>query len=89
MRTALFILAGFALLTLAILAAWHAAPRKHAATALTALVFIPVWFLVAAFNLWTGMHAGYGFVEEAPILLAIFLPPASLALWIHLRFRSG
>ncbi|BCW88277.1 hypothetical protein sos41_14160 [Alphaproteobacteria bacterium SO-S41] len=89
MRTALFILAGFGLLAAAILIAWHLAPRKHAATAFVALAFMPLWFLVAVFNLWTGMQAGYGFLEEAPIFLAIALPPVLLAVWIHVRFRHA
>ena len=87
MRTALFLAAGFALLALAILAAWHTARRKHDATALTAFAFIPLWFLVAAINLWTGMAAGYGFLAEAPVFLAIFLPPAVAAAWIRVRFN--
>lgn len=87
MRTALFLLAGFALLALAILTAWRFAARKHAATAIVALAFMPLWFLAAAWNLWAGMQAGYSFLAEAPIFLAIFLPPTALAAWIYLRFR--
>ena len=89
MRTVLFIAAGFGLLTLAILIAWRLARRKHAATSLVALAFIPLWCLAAAFNLWRGMQAGYGFLEEAPIFLAILLPPVLLSAWIHTRFKHA
>lgn len=89
MRTALFLLGGFGLLALFILAAWHGARRKHAATALAALAFMPLWFAVATCNLAAGMAAGISFLAEAPVFLAIFLPPALLALWIRLRFSHG
>ncbi len=89
MRTAVFLLSGFALLALAILAAWHLAPRKHAATALAALAFLPVWFCVAAWNAWTGLSAGYALATEAAVFAVVFLPPAALAVWIRLRFAHG
>ena len=45
------------------------------------------WLAVAAWNLATGMAAGYALMSEAPLFLAIFLPPALLALWIRVRFH--
>jgi hypothetical protein len=89
MRTAVFLLGGVALLAVAILAAWYASPRKHAATALVALAFIPLWFGVAAWNLWSGLAAGYSVAAEAPVFAAIFLPPAALAVWIRRRFKHA
>lgn len=83
----MFLIGGGALLAAAILTAWYGARRKHAATALAGLLFIPLWLAVAAWNLATGMAAGYALMSEAPLFLAIFLPPALLALWIRVRFH--
>jgi hypothetical protein len=45
-----------------------------------ALVFIPVWLVVAVVNLWVGVsHAGYPLQDELPILLVVFAVPAILA----------
>lgn len=51
-----------------------------AGMALAAKVFVPVWLLVAAANMWVGVtHAGYSVREELPILLIVFAVPALLA----------
>jgi len=48
--------------------------------ALAAKVFIPVWLLVAALNMWVGVaHAGYSVKDELPILLLNFAVPAVIA----------
>ena len=52
--------------------------------ALGAKLFIPLWFIAAAVNLWAGVaKAGYSFMEELPIFLVIFAVPAAAAglLW--------
>jgi hypothetical protein len=42
--------------------------------------FVVAWLAVAAFNLGVGVfEAGYGFGEEIPIFLLIFLVPAAVA----------
>jgi hypothetical protein len=49
-----------------------------------AKVFIPLWLVGAAVNLWLGVsQAGYSAAEEFPIFLAIFGGPAAIAgvLW--------
>jgi hypothetical protein len=56
-----------------------------AGLALAAKIFIPVWLVVAAVNMWIGVsHAGYSVREELPILLIVFIVPAlvaALAVW--------
>ena len=78
MRTLIIIGIGFALLGLCLGAGWLAggAPKLKVA----ALVFIGLWFIVAAMNLYVGVwRAGYSFAEELPIFLLIFGAPAIVA----------
>jgi hypothetical protein len=45
-----------------------------------ALAFIPVWLLAAFGNMWFGVkRAGYGWGEEFPIFLVVFVVPAAIA----------
>ena len=78
MRTLVIIGMGFALLGLCIGAGWLAggpAKMKMAAT-----VFIALWFIAAAVNMYVGVaRAGYSFMEELPIFLLIFGAPAVVA----------
>jgi uncharacterized membrane protein YwaF len=51
-----------------------------AGVALAAKVFVPVWLLVAAANMWVGVtHAGYTVRQELPILLLVFAVPSAVA----------
>ncbi|MDP4535929.1 hypothetical protein Q3O60_07000 [Alkalimonas collagenimarina] len=53
------------------------------AIGLAALCFIPIWFMVAAVNMWVGVtKAGYTFMQEVPFFLLVFLPLAAAALLI-------
>jgi hypothetical protein len=53
---------------------------------MAALVFIGLWFIAAAVNMYVGVaRAGYSFMEELPIFLLIFAVPSALALL--LRFK--
>ena len=48
-----------------------------------ALVFVPIWFVVAAFNLWRGVtKAGYSVADEVPVFLVVFVIPATIAVWV-------
>jgi hypothetical protein len=48
-----------------------------------AKLFIPLWLLLAAVNLWIGVtRAGYTVAEEAPIFLLVFAVPAGTALFM-------
>lgn len=54
--------------------------------ALAAKLFIPVWLVIAVANLWVGVSHGYSVRAELPILLVVFLVPATLAglvIWRH------
>ena len=50
------------------------------AMSIAAKVFLPVWLIVVAVNMWVGVaHAGYSVKEELPIFFANFLVPAVVA----------
>jgi len=50
-------------------------------------IFITIWFVVAAVNMWIGIaRAGYSFTEALPIFLLIFLVPAAAAILIKWKF---
>lgn len=55
-------------------------------------IFIPLWFVGAAINMWLGVsRAGYTVAEEAPIFALVFLAPVAVALlvwWIAARARA-
>jgi hypothetical protein len=84
MRTLIIIGMGFALLGLCIGAGWLAGgPAKMK---VAAMVFIGLWFIAAAVNMYVGVaRAGYSFTEELPIFLLIFAVPAVIA--ALLRFK--
>lgn len=84
MHVILVIIGGWILLGLFLLFGWLWGAGA-ASMALAAKVFIPVWLLVAATNMWIGVHhAGYSVREETPILLLVFAVPAiaaGIAMW--------
>jgi len=86
-RTLLFIVGGLFVLGLLI----FTTPRAdHPAIARTCLIFLVGWFLVAAGNLVYGVsQGGYGFSEELPIALLIFLVPAAPAAILLVRSRRA
>jgi hypothetical protein len=50
-------------------------------------VFIALWFLVSAGNMWVGVaKAGYSIKEELPIFLLIFSLPVAVALFVQWKF---
>ena len=87
MRTLIIIVIGFVTwgvcLGLAKLLANASAPSISIATT----IFVVVWFLIAALNLWMGVaRAGYAFTDELPIFLLIFLLPAAAAIFVKWKF---
>ncbi|GEM_PF-645162 len=52
-------------------------------------LFIGLWFLIAAHNMWKGMQVGYSFLEELPIFLMIFLIPSAAALLVKMKFLKA
>jgi hypothetical protein len=86
MRTATLIVCGF--LVWATCLAGAKLVSGPAASSLTAtMVFVVIWFIVAAANLWVGVSkAGYAFGEELPIFLLIFLLPTLAAVFIKWKW---
>ena len=82
MRTLVIIVGGLGLLGLCLAATrWFGGADS---LALALKIFIPIWFVIAAANMWMGVaQAGYSVAEEAPIFLAIVAIPtiAATAVW--------
>jgi hypothetical protein len=52
-----------------------------------AKIFIVIWFVAAAINMWIGVsRAGYSIVEELPIFLVIFAIPTAVAAFVWWKF---
>ena len=78
MRTLIIIGIGFVLLGLCLGSGWLAGGAGKLKVA--ALLFIALWFVAAAVNMYVGVtRAGYSFMEELPIFLLIFSAPAIVA----------
>jgi hypothetical protein len=88
MRTLVIILAGFALWALCLGVAKVVSGSTRASVTAATAIFVALWFVAAAVNLWVGVaRAGYSFFEELPIFLVIFLLPACAALFSQRRAR--
>lgn len=75
MRTLVFILAGLAMVAVAM---WCAPPARRT---LAAWVFSAVWLAVSSWNLSIGLSHGYGLREELMVHSALFGIPV-LAAWL-------
>ncbi|HKA44115.1 MAG TPA: hypothetical protein VKF40_19185 [Burkholderiales bacterium] len=85
MRSMLIIGGGLLLLCFCVLAGRLVG--GSGATALAVKVFIPLWFAVAALNMWIGVsRAGYTVGEELPIFALIFAVPAAAAGFVWWKF---
>lgn len=81
MHTLKVILIGLALLGLCLLAGRLTGLTRGAARA--ALIFVLLWFIGSAINLYLGVKtAGYSISEELPVFLVVFAVPALIALII-------
>jgi hypothetical protein len=82
MHTIKVIGGGFVLLTLCLVVGRLTGGPAHAAAVATAAkVFLPLWFAIAAFNMWIGVtKAGYSVADEAPVFAVVFSVPAVAAL---------
>ena len=86
MHTVTLVAGGFALLALFTFAG-RAFGGGHG-VALAAILFLPVWLIGAAINLYVGVtKAGYSVKEESPIFLLIFSVPAALAIFLWWKYR--
>lgn len=83
MRSAIIIVAGLVLLAIFLYAGRLFGRTGAESMILGAKLFIPLWFIAAAVNLWLGVTtAGYTFMQELPIFLAIFGIPAAVAAFV-------
>jgi len=63
--------------------------RGRAGIGTGALVFLPLWLVGAAINMYVGVaRAGYGVADEFPVFLVVFGVPAIAALFIWWTHRS-
>jgi hypothetical protein len=89
MHTLKVITAGFLVLTICLLAGRWLGATPAAGMTTAVKVFVPLWFLAAAVNLWVGVkRAGYSVAEEAPVFGIVFAVPVAFALlmwWIATR----
>lgn len=87
MRTALFLLVGFLLLAAALILGKQFVENYPAAMTIATVVYLALWLVIAAFNMWTGVaKAGYSFAEELPVFALLFLVPAVAAVLVRWRF---
>ncbi len=88
MRTAIFVIAGFALLALLLAVARSFKPKLASAASSAVPSFIVIWGLVAGTNLWFGLsQSGDSFMEDLSVFLIIFLLPTVAALFVRWNWR--
>lgn len=86
MRTGLFLVAGFLLLSALLLLAKLFSANFPDAMRLTTIAFVVLWFLIAGANMWVGVvKAGYSATAELPIFLLIFGLPVAVAVLLKWR----
>jgi len=86
MRSVIIIAAGLVIGAL-FLFAGRLLGRGPETLALGAKLFIALWFIAAAVNLWIGVaKAGYSLMEELPIFLVIFGVPAAAAGFVWWKY---
>jgi hypothetical protein len=87
MHTVIVISSGLALLALCLLVG-RFTTAGGSGMAQSALIFLPLWLLGAAVNMWFGVsRAGYSVADETPTFLIVFGVPAAVAvlLWWKLH----
>lgn len=78
------------LLALCLLVGPSLSPNSALGVAGAVKLFLPLWLVASAVNMWIGVsRAGYSVREEAPIFLVVFAVPAALALLVLWRFSRG
>lgn len=90
MHTAKVIAAGFALLGVLLLIAPRLNTGGRHPIVFAMRLFLPLWLVASVVNLIVGINrAGYGFLQEAPILLLVFGVPALAAALVWRRYGRG
>jgi hypothetical protein len=86
MRTPLFLLVGFLLLTASMMLGKLFSSNYPGATFAAAATFVALWLGISGVNLWVGVaRAGYSLNEEFPIFLLIFAVPTIVAILLKWR----
>jgi hypothetical protein len=91
MHTIKVVAGGFLLLALCLLIGrLVGGPPPAAGLASAAKLFIPLWLVAAAVNLWIGVtKAGYTVADEAPVFLVVFAIPAAVAILLVWMLSRG
>jgi hypothetical protein len=83
MRTLSFIVGGCVLLAVCLGVARLLPAGLTVSSRSAIIVFLVIWLVVAAANMWAGVaRAGYSVAEEFPIFLVIFCLPAIVAIFV-------
>jgi len=86
MRTLLFLLVGFLLLTASMMLGKLFSSNYPGATFAATVIFVALWLGISGVNLWVGVaRAGYSLNEEFPIFLLIFSVPTIVAILLKWR----
>jgi hypothetical protein len=87
MRTFLFLVVGFLLLTAFLLLGRLFSTNYPNALYAATFAFVSTWLVVSIGNLWVGVSkAGYAVSDELPIFLLIFGLPALVAVILKWRY---
>ena len=86
MHTIKIILAGLALLAICLVLGRFSGSSRGMSIA--TLIFLPLWLLIAAGNMYFGVKgAGYSVTEELPVFLLVFALPALMAMLLRWKLR--
>jgi hypothetical protein len=87
MRTGLLLLSGFLFLAGSLIVGKLFSSNYPAAITVATVLFIVVWLVIAATNMWVGVaKAGYSVPIELPIFAVIFAVPAAVAVLVRWKF---
>lgn len=93
MHTLMVLVGGFVLLFFCQLVARAVAGAGVNPLAKAELLFIPLWFVITAINMWVGInHGGYTFMQELSLFLLAFGIPAAAAVltwWRLTHLKKG
>ena len=86
MHTIIVVALGFGLLAVCALVGRMLGGASGSSSAV--LLFLPVWLVGAAINMYIGVkRGGYSVAEETPIFLIVFAIPAAAAVFAWMKLR--
>lgn len=85
-RSVIIMSLGLILWALCLAAAKFFGNQNPLARPTTTIIFIVLWFILAAVNLYYGTKAGFTVTQELPIFLMIFLIPSLVAILVQRKF---